>query len=371
MSEARSLAKQVRANLGLGEPDKNPPPELVEELIKATKSKPTYTPSGGIPSLRRKLAEWFSKRYNAEISEKEVMVTPSGKVALYLTILYFARGEVILTDPTYYSYEPVARSLGSSIRKVSMKKVNGKYSFPDVDSLVVERSTVILNSPSNPTGSVLGDAMNDLVERAREKKGHVISDEPYDVFVYEGKHVSFLSTNYWREVGAFVYSFSKILCIPGWRLGAIVAREEVIRKLISAASNIYGCPCKWEQMALERILEHDDLIDRHVNEMVREYASRREELLSRLREFAEFPGVGEGSFYAFPDFGVNSRKLAIEAAKRGVIVIPGSVFSERYGETSLRISFSAPRHELELGLSVLKELVIDFRERSGVKEQRN
>lgn len=351
------MAREIRANLGLGEPDKNPPRELVEELIRATEIKPTYTPSGGIPSLRRKLAEWFSERYNTEISEREVMVTPSGKAALYLSLLYFSKGEVVLTDPTYYSYEPVVESLGRPVRKVPLVRSGVGYSFPeDLSALVPSKGLTVVNSPSNPTGSVLGDGMFDLVERAWERKSYVVSDEPYDVFVYNGKHVSFLSTPKWRETGAFVYSFSKILCIPGWRLGAIVAKEDVIKKLISVASNVYGCPCKWEQIALERILEQPDVIERHVNDMVSEYAKRREEVISVLKRISDFPGVGDGSFYAFPDFGVDSEELALQAAKEGVISIPGKVFSEKYGKTSLRISFSAPPAELKYGLEVLGSL---------------
>ena len=371
VSKAKSLAPRILANLGLGEPDKNPPRELVEELVKATKEKPTYTPSGGLPSLRKKLAEWFSERYNTEISYREVMVTPSGKAALYLSLLYFSKGEAVLTDPTYYSYEPVLKSVGVPIKKVPLLRKDYGYSFPEnVESLVTDRGISVLNAPSNPTGSILGDDIFDLVERAREKRAHVVSDEPYDVFVYEGRHVSFLSTPHWREVGAFVYSFSKILCIPGWRLGAIVAKEEAIRKLIAAASNVYGCPCKWEQMALERVLEHPDVINKHVNEMVSEYAERRGELIEELRKIAEFPGVGEGSFYAFPDFGVDAEELALRAAKEGVIVVPGSVFSEKYGRTSLRISFSAPRSELKYGLEVLGRLVTELKGNAPQVKQR-
>jgi len=348
--------------LGLGEPDKLPPEELVQALIKATKVKPTYTPSAGLPELRKALSEWISGRYDVEISPREVMITPSGKAALYLAILYFGKGRGLVTDPTYYSYEPVMRSLGMEVEKIPLVRKGDAYEFPEnLPESVPEGGLAVLNSPSNPTGSLLGSLMLDTVERALEKKASIVSDEVYDVFIYEGEHVSMLKHPRWRDVGAFVYSFSKVLCVPGWRLGALIAREEVIKKLSAASSNIYGCPCKWEQIAITEILSMPDVIERHVERMVSDYSKRRKIVRDVLSGTAIFMGLGKGAFYAFPSFGVDSERLALELAKRGVITIPGKMFSERYGWDSLRISFSAPISELSYGLETIVEVVNELK----------
>jgi len=356
VAKAKSLAKEVKANLGLGEPDKPPPRALVELLKDSTKLKPTYTPSGGLKEAREAVAEWLSKRYGADVGPEEVMITPSGKAALFLALSYASTrySSAKLFDPTYYSYEPVLKAWGVSVEKVGMIKGELSYEFPEIE---VGREVVVVNTPANPTGAVLGERLLDLVGMAAERGGLVVSDEPYDVFVYEGKHYSVLQHEKWREAAIYVYSFSKILSVPGWRLGALVAEKEVIKKLSAAASNVYGCPCKWEQVALARYLrEHPEDLERHVSDMVSEYSRRRDMVVRELEGVASFVGVGRGSFYAFPEFEADGEELALELAKRGVIVIPGSVFSPG-ARRNLRISYSAPLEELRLGLGILKEVV--------------
>ena len=357
VAKARSLAKEVKANLGLGEPDKSPPQALLELLKESMNVKPTYVPSAGLPEAREAVAEWLSDRYKIEIDKNEVMITPSGKAALFLALLYASDryNSALLYDPTYYSYEPVLKAAGVSLRKVTMVRSGTGYEFPETE---LKKEIVVLNSPANPTGAVLGERIFGVLDKAIEKGALVVSDEAYDVFVYEGKHVSVLEHEKWREASLFVYSFSKVLCVPGWRLGAVVAREEIIRKLSAAASNVYGCACKWEQMALARFLrEHRRELEAHVREMVSDYSKRREIVLKKLEGVAEFPGVGKGAFYAFPEFKVDAEELALELARRGVIAVPGTIFSEAFGKKSLRISFSAPLEELELGLETLREVV--------------
>ena len=360
VAKAKSLAREVKANLGLGEPDKSPPKKLVELLFEYSKARPSYTPPAGLKEAREAVAEWLSYRYKVEVSPEEVMITPSGKAALFLALGYSSTlyNSALLFDPTYYSYEPVLRTFGVSIRKVKMVRSGASYEFPEVS---VGKEVVVLNSPSNPTGSLLGERVLELLEEASRRGGLVVSDEAYDVFVYEGRHVSVLEYERWRDAAMFVYSFSKVLCVPGWRLGAIVAKEEIIKKLAAAASNVYGCACKWEQLALSDYLKNyrKDL-ENHINEMVREYSSRRELVLKKLEGVATFPGVGKGAFYAFPEFPVSSEELALELAKRGVIAVPGTVFSEAYGNKSLRLSFSASLKELELGLDVIREVIEDI-----------
>ncbi len=365
VSVAKSLAKEIKANLGLGEPDKYPPKGLVEELIRETKVKPTYTPSSGIRELREALANWLNERYGTDVRPEEVMITPSGKAALYLAFLYMSKKvkSALLFDPFYYSYPPVLKSLSIKIRSIPLEKGTVGYDFPKgIEDLVAEKELVVLNTPSNPTGSVLGQKMYTLMKALEEKDSYVISDEVYDVFVYEGEHVSLIQTKGWRERGIMVYSFSKVLCVPGWRLGAIVASEEVIKTLTTVASNIYGCPCNWEQRAVAKFLSnHREELEEHIKSMVKEYSERRDVVIGLLREVGAFPGVGAGAFYAFPSFGVDSETLSLEAAKRGVIAIPGTIFSEVYGKDSVRISFSAPLEEVEYGIKVLGELAASIR----------
>ncbi len=360
VSTAKKLAPQIRANLGLGEPDKYPPPSLVRELVEQTKFKPTYTPSGGLWELREAFAQWLNERYSTDVRPEEVMITPSGKAALYLAFLYMSTkvSSALVFDPYYYSYIPVLRSLSINVRTIPLVKGEVGYDFPqNVEDRIGEKELVVLNTPSNPTGSVLGDKIYDISKALDEKDSFIISDEVYDVFVYDGRHVSLLETKNWRERGIMVYSFSKVLCVPGWRLGALVANEDTIKKLVRVASNVYGCPCNWEQRAVARFLtDYAEELHNHINGMIKEYSIRRNEVLKMLKEAGAYPGIGAGAFYAFPSFGVNSEELALEAAKRGVIVIPGTIFSDVYGKDSLRISFSAPLEEVEYGIKVLSDL---------------
>ncbi|ABU81589.1 pyridoxal phosphate-dependent aminotransferase [Ignicoccus hospitalis] len=357
VSKAKSMAREIRANLGLGEPDKRPPRKLVELLQEASRVKPTYSPPVGLPEAREAVAEWLSGRYGLDISPKEVMITPSGKAALFLALGYASTrySSSLLFDPTYYSYEPVLRAFGVKVKKVKMLRDENSYVFPEVE---LGKEIVVLNSPSNPTGAVLGARTLEYVDEALRTGALIVSDEVYDVFVYGRRHVSVLEHERWRDAAIFIYSFSKVLCVPGWRLGAVVAREEVIEKLAAAASNVYGCACKWEQIALAEYLKnYKNDLENHIKNMVEDYSRRREFLLKELKEVASFPGVGEGTFYAFPEFPKDADELALELAKRGVIAVPGTVFSEAFGKRSLRLSFSAPLEELRVGLETIKEVL--------------
>ena len=293
------------------------------------------------------------------------MITPSGKAALYLAFLYMSKKvrSALLFDPYYYSYPPVLKSLSIDVRYAPLVKNDIGYVFPkELDRYIGVNNLVVLNTPSNPTGSSLGERMYDLMDIINAKDSYIISDEVYDVFMYEGKHISILQTEYWRERGIMVYSFSKVLCIPGWRLSILVANREVIKTLTTVASNIYGCPCNWEQRAVAKfLLYHKEELKEHVMSMVKEYSRRRKRVLNLLKEVGVFPGIGAGAFYAFPSFGVDSEKLSLEAAKKGVIVIPGTIFSKTYGKESVRISFSAPLEEVEYGIKILNELARSIR----------
>ena len=165
VSTAKKLAPQIRANLGLGEPDKYPPPSLVRELVEQTKFKPTYTPSGGLWELREAFAQWLNERYSTDVRPEEVMITPSGKAALYLAFLYMSTkvSSALVFDPYYYSYIPVLRSLSINVRTIPLVKGEVGYDFPqNVEDRIGEKELVVLNTPSNPTGSVLGDKIYDI-----------------------------------------------------------------------------------------------------------------------------------------------------------------------------------------------------------------
>ncbi len=346
---ANKKAGGVKADLSLGEPGAVPPKELFEWL--PLNQRMRYSPPAGIPELREAVAELFGKY---DVRPDEVMITVGGKSALYFAFMYLVREgtKVIVPEPYYYSYVTVARSFGGKVKLVRMKTKGGSFEF-DVDSIIneiEEGSVVVINSPHNPTGAIIR-GMKEVVEEAQRKGASVISDEVYDVFVYEGKHESLLE----YAKSFMVYSFSKCLAVPGWRIGVLIAEREIIEKLKSVAANVYGSPPLMEQYAIARAIR-EGVLQKFSGELKEELSKKREMVRERLSKLFEIHGVGPGAFYAFPIVNRDGMELAKALAERGVIVSPGFIFGEDF-KNAIRLSYAAPKEQLEEGLKILEEVI--------------
>lgn len=343
-------------NLGLGEPDFNPPAVVKEALFEAVRSGSNkYGPSAGLPELRDAIAERY-RRYLPSTDRANVIVTCGGTEALLSAALtlYDPGNEVLVPNPGFVLYTPHARMADATPVPYSLREESGYQ--PDLDELeeLVSPQTraIVVNSPSNPTGGVFtAKTMDGLVSFAENHGLTVVSDEVYDEIEYApGGHRSFWG-RYDRVV--VVNSFSKILAMTGWRLGYLVASEEVAAEANKIHYHMVACPSTPGQVAALRGLRE---AREDIQAMVREFRARRDLIVKGLNSV---PGMHcvrpEGAFYAFPSYSWEGGSLEVAQAllQRGLRCTHGEAFGS-LGEYHLRFSFACSRDTIRKAVQLLR-----------------
>jgi aspartate aminotransferase len=343
-------------NLGLGEPDFEPPSEVIDAMCAAVRAGMNhYGPSAGLAALRDKVAERYQDR-DPKTSRENVIITGSGSEALMASAmaLYDPGDEVLVPNPGFVLYGPDARLMGATPVPYSLP--SDRQYQPDLDELerlVTKRTkAIVVNSPSNPTGGVFpAQTVDRIVAFADAHRLTIVSDEVYEEMVYDGKFASFWG-KYDRVV--VVNSFSKTLAMTGWRIGFLVAPKGLAPDLNKMHYHIMACPPTPAQVAVLTGLSDGTAA---IRAMVREFRARRELVVRLLRAI---PGVDivppAGAFYAFPKFtwSLSSSEIATGLLRRGVISTPGDAFGS-LGQGHLRLSFAASRENLRRGLEILEE----------------
>ena len=357
-------------NFGIGQPDLPTFKKIREEAKRALDEGFTgYTSAYGIDELRSKIAEHINSKYNAGVKKDEVIVTPGAKTALYLAFLLYVNpgDEVILFDPSFYSYSEVVKMLGGKPVYVRMKWDEEKGFSLNVDELEEKINSktklVVLNNPHNPTGMVFDPKeIERIMEIAKERKLVLISDEIYDYFIYNGKMKSVLEDPDWRSYVIYINGFSKTFSMTGWRLGYVIAKENVIKKMASLAADIYTCPTSFAQKgALAAFDSFDD-----VKEMIKLFERRRDVMYSELKKIKWIKVFrSQGAFYMFPyvgdilkKTGMSVKDFAIKLIEeKGVTTIPGEVFPLDVGKDFIRLSFAVNENDIIEGVKRMGEYI--------------
>jgi aspartate/methionine/tyrosine aminotransferase len=343
-------------NLGLGEPDFEPPAIVVRALIAAVRDKMNhYGPSAGLTALREKIADRY-RDIDPDIGRENVIVTAGGSEGLLSTALalYDPGDEVLVPDPGFVLYAPHARLAGATPIPYSLAEE--QRFLPDLDELerrVSPRTrALVVNSPSNPTGAVFPKSTVERLLAFADRHGlTIVSDEVYDEMVYEGHHISFAGKG---DRAIVVNSFSKMFAMTGWRLGFIVAPRSLAAEINKVHYHVIACPSTPAQAA---VLAGLGAVREATATMRTEFRARREII---VRELNAIPGLRcvppAGAFYAFPRFSWPDTAYVVagDLLKRGLITTPGDAFGH-LGARHLRLSFAASRPNLKRGLGILKE----------------
>ena len=352
-------------DLSVGEPDFPTPEPVVEAGHEALDAGHTgYTPSNGIPELREAIAEKHRAK-GVDCGPENVLVTPGGKQALFETFQTLVDGgdgrspsasgtssragdEVVLLDPAWVSYEAQAKLAGADLRRVDLAPHEFQLE-PALDELADAMSDdtalVVVNSPSNPTGAVYTEAAYEGVrDLAVEHDAHVVSDEIYAQITYGVDQPAAAAIDGLGERTITVDGFSKSFSMTGWRLGYLLAPEEVISQAGKVHSHSVSCATNFVQHAGVTALT-DPAVDGAVAEMVAAFRERRDLLADRLADHGVELAVGDGAFYAMPrvaDDDVTWCEAAIEDAH--VACVPGSAFG---APGHARFSYAASQERLE------------------------
>lgn len=361
VARARELEASGRdiVHLEIGDPDFATPEVIVQAAEAAMDAGETgYTPSLGLPDLRDAVVYRAREDYGVDIDPGSVIVTQGTSPAMLLLFgsLLDPGDEVIMPDPCYPAYPNYVNFLGGVPVPVCVRAEDGfRYRIDEVERAITPRTKAIMcNSPSNPTGGVLG--AEDLAHLARLAEEHGIwlaSDEIYHGLQFEGRAHSALE---FTDRAFVLNGFSKAYAMTGWRLGYMIAPPQFVRPAEKIQQNFFLCASNFVQVAgTAALLRAQDDVAR----MRAVYDERRRYLVPALRSIGLTVATEPlGAFYVFAGaahWGADSVRLAsclLEEA--GVAVAPGRDFGPG-GEGFLRFSYATSLERLHEGVARLAE----------------
>lgn len=357
-------------SLGRGDPDLDTPRHIVEAAREAMRRESALEmpPPEGLFELRQAIAAKLRRDNGIEADpEREVLVATGGQEALFLLIqaLINPGDEVLMPDPRYTSYDGAIALAGGVVVPVPTYPEDDFDLLPEeVEARITPRSKVLLLvTPANPTSAVISPArIRRLAEIAQEHNLLVISDEIYEQFVYDDtQHLSIASLPGMKERTITLNGVSKAYAMTGWRVGYLAGPAPLIaatRRLKIAASLGTSVVSQWA--ALAALAGTQDCIA----EFRAIYEERRQVMMAGLDEMGFVYGRPKGAFYVFPDassVGLDADdlcRLLLEKAR--VLIFPGTAFGESGGRY-LRITFLAPKEQLQTALERMKQTLAEIR----------
>lgn len=367
LAKAQALEKAGRdiIHFEVGQPDFDTFDNISEAGIQAIRAGRTrYTLPSGIPSLREAIAESAGKQRGLTFHPDQVVVGPGSKPAMFFPTLALVEDgdEVIYPDPGFPTYEAMIGLAGGVPVPVPMREeADFSLDLEAFERLVGPRTRmIILNSPSNPTGSVIPpEDLRRIAEAAIRYNAWVMSDEIYARITYDGlQAVSIATLPGMMERTIIVDGFSKTYAMAGWRLGYGIMPAKLAKKIDLLLTHSVGCTAHFTQFAgIEALTGPQE----RVGQIAGIYQARRDLILERLNAI---PGVTcrkpHGAFYVFPNitrFGRTSNELAdLILEEAGVAVLPGSAFG-RFGEGYLRLSYANSMDNIRNGLERIAVLM--------------
>ncbi|MEM8817101.1 MAG: pyridoxal phosphate-dependent aminotransferase [Pseudomonadota bacterium] len=358
-------------SLGAGEPDFDTPLHIQEAAIEAIRRGETrYTPIDGTRELKVAIRRKFARDNQLDYAPEQILVSSGAKQSLFnLCIALLGPGdEVIVPAPHWVSYPDMARLADATPVVVTTELEEGfKLSPAALRAALSERTRLlILNSPSNPTGTSYSGAELAAL-------GEVLADYP-DVVVaaddiYEHIHWAEHPFASFAEACPALYDrtvtvngVSKAYAMTGWRIGYAAGPEWLIKAMKTVQSQSTSNPCSVSQAAAVAALDGDQAV---VTEMTRHYKQRHDALIDRLNDIPGFEcRPGDGAFYAFPRVTGAVRRLGLasdlELAERfitaaNVALVPGTAFG---APDHLRLSFALSLDALEVALDRLKSVMM-------------
>jgi len=361
------LATQVRKlelsgkkiiDLSLGQPDVPAPPHIVEAFRRsASRGSPSYGLSAGSSELRSLIASECTKDSRVRTDPAEVIVTSGSKHAIFVTLLALLDpgDEVLVPEPYFPPYAEISALAGAELKTVPVTWSNEEVGL-DVDGLLravsPQTKAILLNYPNNPAGWTLDEADVKQIARFCAETGvYLVSDEIYDKIIFDDRvhHPAWTfsrDTKYVIRIG----SFSKTYSMIPYRLGYLVAKQEVAREILKVVRATITMVSPYAQDAGCAALNgpQDFVISRR-----RKYQERRDRCLQILKENGIVIPTPEGAFYLFVRMPTSTDGL--DFAKRllerdHVAVLPGGIFGEMW-RNFVRISIATEDSSLTEGMT--------------------
>lgn len=362
----KELAGQKKAegkdiiSFTVGEPDFDTPKHIVEAAKKALdEGKTRYLNAAGLPELREAIARSSKAANGIPCDASNVIVAPS-KHAIFETIMATVNEgeEVILPDPAWVSYEPATALAGGRAVPVTTKEENEWRVLPEAVAELITPKTkmILLNSPSNPCGSVATkDDIKGIADLAKDHDLVVLSDEVYEKIVFDGhKHYSIASEPDMFDRTVTVSGFSKTYAMTGWRMGWLIAPKPLFKAINKVQQHSITHVTTFAQYGgLAGLVGSQE----PVNAMVKEFKERRDLVMKLIGEIPQLHcDVPKGAFYAFPryDNPMKSEEMALHLMDKAEVAVTGGAAFGEAGEQHLRISYATSKENIAKGLERLK-----------------
>jgi hypothetical protein len=332
-------------------PDYPPHPDLLKRMHEALKEPEIarYTPDEGLPEVRESVARWYRRRYTTGPTADEICLTIGASQAFWLamTVLCQAGDEVIIQSPAYFDHPMGLQALGV---KPVFTPYDPERPEPDLDlitDLITPKTRVLLMvTPSNPTGQQLSPALiRRLFEFCVDKNIALVLDETYNAFAAGVPHDLFSDPD-WSSTFIQIASFGKTFSLTGFRAGALVAGQEVIRQALKVQDSMAVCQPRLTQLALQYGCDRlDQWVDDKAGMM-----RRRHDCFCRAfkKSGNRFELAAGGGFFAWvrhPWPELDSRQAARKVLDEADIVcLPGAAFGPDL-ESYLRLAFGNIRED--------------------------
>lgn len=343
-------------NLSQGFPDFDGPPELIELVYKHMKDgKNQYAPMAGVPSLNENIAEKISSLHGANYNpEKEITITAGGTQAIFtaLAATIYPGDEVIIFEPAYDSYAPTIKLFGGLVKSFELTPPDYKIDWELLKMLISNRTRmIILNSPQNPTGTILKE--HDIAELTRLTRGTdimILSDEVYEHLVYDGKeHLSLCKYPELRERTFVIASFGKLFHNTGWKIGYCLAPEVLMNEFRKVHQYLVFSVNTPMQFALSEMIANKDYFS-----SLTIFFEEKRNFFSQLLQQTRFQLLPcEGSYFQCVSIKDITSEKDTDFAKRlitehRVAAIPTSVFYSKASDYGvLRFCFAKKQETLE------------------------
>jgi len=358
MDVADQAKKMIREgidiiSLSIGEPDFDTPQHIKEACIAALqRGEIHYAPSGGIPELIQAIIEKCKRDNGIVCHPEEVIATCGAKHAIYqgMEATINSGDEVVIIDPAWVSYEPCVQMAGGKVRHYPLNTTTFQLDDTLSDKITQKTKMIVVNSPSNPTGTVFNSSSMRLVADLCEDYDLIaMSDEIYEKLVYGKVHQSLACIGDMGHRTITINGFSKAYAMTGWRLGYAIGPREIIRQMVKVQQHGVSHPTTFVMWGGVAALTGDQSC---VESMRSEFDRRRRYLLNELRIMGFEMAPADGAFYAF----IRVPGDDIEVARSWLLnahvaVTPGNAF---YSPTWIRISYATALPKLEEALQRIR-----------------
>ena len=358
-SELKSHGKDI-ISFSLGEPDFATPAHIIDAVKASLERGDThYTPSPGIPELRKAIAQKLKIENNIEAKPGNIIVTPGAKQAIFEVMLSVLQegDEAILFDPAWVSYDPCVMLTGA---KTVWVPTDPDKSFTPVnlgEYITKKTRIIVVNSPCNPTGGVYGrGTLKEIEDIAVDKNILVLSDEIYEKIIYDQEHISIGSMDGMQDLTITVNGFSKAYAMTGWRLGYVSAPKKIYEQMLKLHSHSVSQATSFVQYAGIAALQGDQTC---VTDMVHEFRERRDLIVRGLNKLGIRCAMPDGAFYAFADvseYGSGEKVAELLLNKAYVATTPGSAFGEA-GNNFIRISYATSQDRIREALRRIESVL--------------